>query len=103
MDALRTGLSFLAGYEDPAFLADTSREANLRKGLHILARAPIIAANAYRALQDLQDAEPVGAFSVTRSPGSVFGARYSALGVNPVPGPRCWVPGTCERPHRPTA
>ncbi len=51
MDALRTGLSFLAGYEDPAFLADTSREANLRKGIRILAKAPIVAANAYRALQ----------------------------------------------------
>jgi citrate synthase len=58
MDALRTGLSFLAGYEDPAFLADTSREANLRKGLRILARAPIIAANAYRALQDQPFVEP---------------------------------------------
>ncbi len=51
MDALRTGLSFLAGYEDPAFLADPSREANLRKGIRILAKAPILAANAYRALQ----------------------------------------------------
>ncbi|MCS7313588.1 MAG: citrate synthase, partial [Acidobacteria bacterium] len=58
MDALRTGLSFLAGYEDPAFLADTSREANLQKGSRILAKAPIIAANAYRALQGQAFVEP---------------------------------------------
>jgi len=31
---------------------------------------------------------------VFRWPGSVFGARYSALGADPVPGPRCRVPGT---------
>jgi len=27
-------------------------------------------------------------------PASVFGARYPALGVEPVPGPRCRVPET---------
>jgi hypothetical protein len=37
----------------------------------------------------MQDAGPVCAF-----PGSVFGARYPAPGVDRVPGPRCQVPDT---------
>jgi len=31
---------------------------------------------------------------VSQGPGSVFGARYPALGVDPVPGPRCQIAGT---------
>ncbi len=50
MDGLRTGISLLAGYEDPELLADPSREANITKGLRILARAPAIAANVYHAM-----------------------------------------------------
>ncbi len=50
MDALRTGLSFLAGYEDPALLHDNSHEANLEKGIRLLAKTPTIAVNSYRAL-----------------------------------------------------
>jgi len=42
----------------------------------------------------MQDADPMCAFSVTRSPGSVFGARCWVLGVGPgqVPGTRSQVP-----------
>jgi hypothetical protein len=36
----------------------------------------------------MQDADPVCAFS------SVLGARCSALGVDPVPGPRCRIAST---------
>ncbi len=50
MDALRTGLSFLAGFETPEVLTDTSATANRHKGTRILAKAPAIVANAYRAL-----------------------------------------------------
>jgi len=39
-------------------------------------------------LRRIQDADPVCAFS------SVPGARCSALGVDPVPGPGSQVPGT---------
>ena len=53
MDALRTGVSYLAGHVDPGLLADTSRDANLAKGASLLAQGPVIAANAYRALHDL--------------------------------------------------
>jgi len=42
----------------------------------------------------MQDAYPVCAFSGTWPSGSVFGARYPALGVNPVPGSGFQVPGT---------
>ena len=58
MDALRTGISFLAGYEEPALLSDTSREANLAKGVRLLAKAPAIAVNAYRALNGLPFVRP---------------------------------------------
>ena len=58
MDALRTGISFLAGYEYPDLLIDTSREANLAKGVRLLAQAPAIAVNAYRALNGLAVVRP---------------------------------------------
>ena len=58
MDALRTGLSALAGYEEPAVLDDTSHEANVEKATRILAKAPAVAANAYRALHGLPPADP---------------------------------------------
>ncbi len=58
MDALRTGISFLAGYEDPDLLTDASREANLAKGVRLLARAPAVAVNAYRALNGMDVVRP---------------------------------------------
>ncbi|MEX2102199.1 MAG: citrate/2-methylcitrate synthase, partial [Actinomycetota bacterium] len=54
MDALRTALSALAGFEDPDVLADTSHAANLAKATRILAKAPAVAANAYRATHSLE-------------------------------------------------
>jgi len=58
MDAQRTALSFLAGLEDPDELRDSSPEANLRKGVRVLARMPAITANAYRALRGLPPVRP---------------------------------------------
>ncbi len=58
MDALRTGLSFLAGYEDEKTLDDTSKAANLAKGMRILAKAPTIAVNAYHAVNGQPIVEP---------------------------------------------
>jgi citrate synthase len=58
MDALRTGVSFLAGYEEPGRLADTSREANLQKGIKLLACMPTITVNAYRALNRMDFVRP---------------------------------------------
>ncbi|WP_067933832.1 citrate synthase [Alicyclobacillus kakegawensis] len=49
MDALRTGLSALAGY-DP-LLDDRSAQANREKGARILARMPHLVANGYHILQ----------------------------------------------------
>jgi citrate synthase len=57
MDALRTGLSVLAGFEDPEVLEDNGRDANVGKAVRLLARAPAIAVNAYRALHGLDAAE----------------------------------------------
>jgi citrate synthase len=58
MDALRTGLSALAGTEERAVLEDPSHDANVTKGVRILAAAPTIAVNAYRALEGLAPAGP---------------------------------------------
>ncbi|NPA34548.1 MAG: citrate synthase [Chlorobi bacterium] len=65
MDAQRTIVSFLAGFEDPEFLKDTSPEANIEKGTKILARLPYITANAYRELNGLPiiDSHPTYSFS----------------------------------------
>ena len=64
MDALRTGLSALAGSEDPARLDDTSHGANVTKGVRILAAAPTIVAESYRAARRLPPAEPEHDLSV---------------------------------------
>lgn len=58
MDAQRTAISFLAGFEDPAQLHDTSTQANLKKGIKLLARMPAITANAYRILHGLPPVKP---------------------------------------------
>ena len=58
MDALRTGLSALAGSEDPARLDDPGHGANVTKGVRILATAPTIVAAAYRAAHGLPPPQP---------------------------------------------
>ncbi|MFN3385659.1 MAG: citrate/2-methylcitrate synthase, partial [Candidatus Thermochlorobacter sp.] len=58
MDLLRTGLSILSGYEDHALLHDNSKAANIQKGISILAKAPAIMVNAYRANRDLPIVKP---------------------------------------------
>lgn len=57
MDAQRTLLSYLAGFEEPSALSDTSREANLQKGLRILARLPVLTAAVFRHLQGKRPVE----------------------------------------------
>lgn len=58
MDALRTGISLLAGFEDPGVLEDPSVEAAEAMLLRILARAPALTAAAYRALHGEPVLEP---------------------------------------------
>lgn len=58
MDALRSGISFLAGYEDADTLMDNSHEANLKKGINLLAQVPAIAVNSYRALNGFDFVKP---------------------------------------------
>ena len=58
LDALRTGISALAGFEPPELLEDPGRGATVTKGVRILSAAPTIVANAYRAGHDLPPAEP---------------------------------------------
>lgn len=63
MDALRTGISALAGY-DPK-LNDRSEAANLEKAHRLLAKIPNIVANSYHLLnqQDLQEPKKDLSFS----------------------------------------
>jgi citrate synthase len=68
MDALRTGLSLLAGWEDPHVLADPSPEANERKAIGLLARAPSLTANGWRAIHGQPTLEP--------NPGLGFGGSF---------------------------
>jgi citrate synthase len=58
MDSLRTGISILGGYEAPEFLMDTSTASNEEKALKILAKAPTIAVNSYRAIAGLPFIKP---------------------------------------------
>jgi citrate synthase len=79
MDAQRTVLSYLAGLEDPAELQDTSPEADLRKGVRVLARMPALTANAYRALRGLPRVRP------DPSLGFSEGFLYMLVGTRPDP------------------
>jgi citrate synthase len=79
MDAQRTVLSFLAGLEEPEALQDTSVEANLRRGIRVLAQMPAITANAYRALRGLPRVRP------DPSLGFSDGFLYMLLGSRPDP------------------
>jgi citrate synthase len=56
MDALRTGISALSGYEEE--LEDRSHEANYRKSIRLLAKVPQIVANSYRAVMHFNPIEP---------------------------------------------
>jgi citrate synthase len=82
MDALRTGLSALAGFEDPSVLDDHSHEANVDKAIRLLARAPAVAANAYRAThrEELVAAPTSGGFA-ERFLSMIPGATTDAAGV----------------------
>ncbi len=79
MDAQRTVISFLGGLEDPEALRDTSEEANLRRGVRLLARMPTLTANAYRAVRGLPlvRPEPVADFAEN--------FLYMILGTRPDP------------------
>lgn len=65
MDAQRTLLSYLAGFEKPEVLMDHSPEANYEKGIRILARFPAITAYAYRELHNLPLPDPHPSLSFT--------------------------------------
>jgi len=56
MDALRTGISALAGYDEE--LEDRSLEANYRKAIRLLAKVPQIVAGSYRAVMNLEQVAP---------------------------------------------
>ncbi len=58
MDALRTGLSILGGYENPDSLMDTSQKSNSVKAMKILSKAPTIAVNSYRAIKNMDFVKP---------------------------------------------
>ncbi len=79
MDAQRTVLSYLAGLEDPAALRDTSPQADLERGVGVLARMPAVTANAYRAMRGLPRVRP------DPSLGFSEGFLYMLLGSRPDP------------------
>ncbi|MFC7392081.1 citrate synthase [Scopulibacillus cellulosilyticus] len=56
MDALRTGISALAGFDKE--LEDRSREANRRKAIRLLAKVPAIVANSYHIKMGKSPIEP---------------------------------------------
>lgn len=56
MDALRTGVSTLSGYDEN--LLDRSRKANLNRAYHLLGSVPNIVANSYHLLNGEDPVEP---------------------------------------------
>lgn len=67
MDVLRTGISYLSSHVNQTILADTSRTANLTKGTQLLAQAPTVAANAYRAVNGLPFVKPNSGLGFTEN------------------------------------
>lgn len=56
MDALRTGISVIACYDDE--IENRSREANYRKSIRLLAKVPQIVANSYHSVMNQTPVEP---------------------------------------------
>tara|TARA_B100000809_G_C15124418_1_gene525596 strand:+ start:854 stop:1978 length:1125 start_codon:yes stop_codon:yes gene_type:complete len=50
MDVIRTGISFLAGYNKEEDLMNTNEESNLTKGIRLIADVAVLTANSHRIL-----------------------------------------------------
>lgn len=58
MDIIRTGISFLAGFNDESNLMNTSHKSNLNKGIKLIAEVAILTANSYRILNNQSIIKP---------------------------------------------
>lgn len=58
MDIIRTGISFLAGFNDESNLMNTSHKSNLNKGIKLMAEVAILTANSYRILNNQNIIKP---------------------------------------------
>ena len=80
MDAQRTAISALAGFEAPEELHSPTPEADARMGIRLLARMPAITANAYRIPRGLPPLQP--------DPGLGFSARFLQMVTGQRPDPQ---------------
>jgi citrate synthase len=58
MDVIRTGISYLAGFNKESDLMDTTEKNNLDKGTRLIAEVAVLTANSYRILNDQEIIKP---------------------------------------------
>ena len=58
MDVIRTGISYLAGFNNESELMDTSEKNNLEKGTRLIAEVAVLTANSYRILNGQEIIKP---------------------------------------------
>tara|TARA_Y100000994_G_scaffold248399_2_gene256088 strand:- start:61 stop:1185 length:1125 start_codon:yes stop_codon:yes gene_type:complete len=58
MDVIRTGISYLAGFNNESELMDTTEKNNLEKGTRLIAEVAVLTANSYRILNGQKIIKP---------------------------------------------
>lgn len=58
MDVIRTGISYLAGFNKESDLMNTTEKNNLDKGTRLIAEVAVLTANSYRILNDQEIIKP---------------------------------------------
>ena len=58
MDVIRTGISYLAGFNNESELMDTTEKNNLEKGTRLIAEVAVLTANSYRILNGQEIIKP---------------------------------------------
>jgi citrate synthase len=79
MDIIRTGISFLAGFNDESDLMNTSHESNLNKGIRLIAEVAILTANSHRILNNQNIIKPDNSKSFAENfLGMILGHKISS-------------------------
>lgn len=79
MDVIRTGISYLAGFNEESDLMDTTEKNNLEKGTRLIAEVAVLTANSYRILNDQEIIKPDSSKSFSENfLGMILGKNVSS-------------------------
>tara|TARA_B100001540_G_scaffold98089_1_gene88330 strand:+ start:319 stop:1443 length:1125 start_codon:yes stop_codon:yes gene_type:complete len=79
MDVIRTGISYLAGFNNELELMDTTEKNNLEKGTRLIAEVAVLTANSYRILNGQEIIKPDSSKSFSENfLGMILGKNVSS-------------------------